>query len=81
MGGESLLTIFFRDDYFEHQLPIHPSSMTRWRKCIGDADAEALLKQTIEAGLKLKAVKQVQLQRVNVDTTVQRIIICAEKIM
>ena len=57
--------------YFEHQAPIHPSSMTRWRKRIGDAGAEALLKQTIEAGLKLKAVKQVQLQRVNVDTTVQ----------
>ena len=57
--------------YFEHRIPIHPSSMTRWRKRIGDAGAEALLKQTIEAGLKLKAIKQVQLQRVNVDTTVQ----------
>jgi len=57
--------------YFEHRVPIHPSSMTRWRKRIGDAGAEVLLKQTIEAGLKLKAVKQVQLQRVNVDTTVQ----------
>jgi IS5 family transposase len=57
--------------YFEHQVPIHPSSMTRWRKRIGDAGAETLLKQTIEAGLKLRAVKQVQLQRVNVDTTVQ----------
>lgn len=57
--------------YFEHKLPIHPSSMTRWRKRIGDAGAEQLLKQTIEAGLKLKAVKATQLKRVNVDTTVQ----------
>jgi IS5 family transposase len=57
--------------YFEHEAPIHPSSMCRWRKRIGDAGAEQLLKQTIEAGLKLKAIKQFQLKRVNVDTTVQ----------
>ena len=57
--------------WFEHKLPIDPSSMTRWRKRIGEAGAEELLKQTIEAGLKLKAVKKSQLKRVNVDTTVQ----------
>jgi transposase, IS5 family len=57
--------------WFEHKVPIHPSSMSRWRKRIGDAGAEQLLKQTIEAGLKLKAVKPHQLKRVNVDTTVQ----------
>ena len=33
--------------------------------------AEELLKETIEAGLKLKAVKKTQLKRVNIDTTVQ----------
>lgn len=57
--------------WFEHKLPIHPSSMSRWRKRIGDAGAEQLLKETIEAGLKLKAIKAFQLKRVNVDTTVQ----------
>jgi IS5 family transposase len=57
--------------WFEHKMPIHPSSMSRWRKRVGDAGAEQLLKQTIEAGLKLKAVKAHQLKRVNVDTTVQ----------
>lgn len=57
--------------WFEHEVPIHPSSLSRWRKRIGDAGAEQLLKQTIEAGLKLKAIKPVQLKRVNVDTTVQ----------
>ncbi len=57
--------------WFEHQLPINPSSMTRWRKRIGEAGAEQLLKETIEAGLKLKAVRPSQLKRVNVDTTVQ----------
>ena len=57
--------------YFEHKMPIHPSSMSRWRKRIGEAGAEKLLQQTIEAGLKLKAVKPFMLKRVNVDTTVQ----------
>jgi IS5 family transposase len=57
--------------FFEHEAPIHPSSMSRWRKRIGEAGAEELLKETISAGLKLKAVKPSQLKRVNVDTTVQ----------
>jgi IS5 family transposase len=57
--------------YFEHEPPIDPSSMTRWRKRIGESGAEKLLEETIAAGLKLKAVKSHQLKRVNVDTTVQ----------
>ena len=57
--------------FFEHKLPLDPSTMTRWRKRIGEAGAEELLKETIEAGLKLKAVKVSQLARINVDTTVQ----------
>ena len=57
--------------FFEHEPPIDSSSMTRWRKRIGEAGAEELLKKTIAAGLKLKVVKAHQLKRVNVDTTVQ----------
>ena len=57
--------------WFEHELPINASSMTRWRKRIGEAGAEELLKETIKAGLKLKAVKSFQLKRVNIDSTVQ----------
>ena len=57
--------------FFQHKLPIHPSSMTRWRNRIGEAGGEELLKETIGAGLRMKAVKQSQLKRINVDTTVQ----------
>jgi len=57
--------------YFEHRRLIDPSSMTHWRKRVGQAGAEAMLKETIEAGLTLKAIKPSQLARVNVDTTVQ----------
>ncbi len=57
--------------YFEHEFPIDPSSMVRWRDRIGEAGAEELLRQTIESGLRIKAIKKHQLKRVNVDTTVQ----------
>jgi len=35
--------------YFEHESPIDPSSMTRWRKRIGESGAEVMLSETIEA--------------------------------
>src|SRR5690625_414831 len=57
--------------FFEHNLPIVSSSMTRWRARVGDAGAEELLKETIAAGLRMKLIKPTQLARVNVDTTVQ----------
>ena len=57
--------------YFEHELPIHPSSMSRWRKRLGERGMEEMLQGTIKAGLHLNAVKTSQLQRVNIDTTVQ----------
>jgi len=57
--------------HFEHGRPIDPSSMTYWRKRVGEAGAEAMLKETIAAGLALRAIKPSQLVRVNVDTTVQ----------
>ena len=62
---------FSGNQYFEHKKPINPSSMTNFRKRIGEAGAEELLRETIEAGLRLKAIKPHQLKRVNVDTTVQ----------
>jgi len=57
--------------WFEHKLPIDSSSMSRWRKRIGEAGAEALLKETVKAGLTLKVIKTSQLKKVNIDTTVQ----------
>ncbi len=57
--------------HFEHRLPIHPSSMTRWRKRVGEAGAEELLKETIATGLQLQVIKPVEFKKINVDTTVQ----------
>ena len=57
--------------FFEYEMPINPSTMSRWRRRISEAGAEELLKETIQAGLRLQVIKPSQLKRVNVDTTVQ----------
>lgn len=62
---------FCGEQYFNHEFPIHPTSMTKWRKKMREEDAEALLTLTIDAGLKSKALKKSDLNRVNIDTTVQ----------
>ena len=57
--------------FFEHRLPIDPSSLTNWRKRIGAAGAEQMLAETLKTGLKTKMIRPQDLKRVNVDTTVQ----------
>ena len=62
---------FCGGEYFEHQFPIHPTSMTRWRKKIEKAGAIKLLEETIKTGFREKILKKKDIERVNVDTTVQ----------
>ena len=57
--------------YFEHQLPIDPSSMSRFRQRIGTSGCELVLQATVTAGLKNKTIKPAHLKRITVDTTVQ----------
>ena len=57
--------------FFEHRPPIDSSSFTNWRKRIGAAGAEQMRAATLQAGLKTKLIRPQDLQRVNVDTTVQ----------
>ncbi len=57
--------------FFEHDFPIDPSSMTRWRKRLGEAGAEAMLKAMIDTGVAMGAIRPAQIAHVNVDTTVQ----------
>jgi transposase, IS5 family len=47
--------------HFQHRMPIDPSSMTRWRKRLGDAGAEQMLRATIEAGMKMRAIQLLQI--------------------
>jgi len=57
--------------YFEHQLPIDPSSMTRFRQRIGEPGCALILQATVTTGLKSKTIKPAHLKRITVDTTVQ----------
>ncbi len=57
--------------YFQHEAPLDPSSMSRWRGRAGEAGMQELLQQTIRTGLDINAIKPTQIQRVNIDTTVQ----------
>lgn len=58
-------------EFFEHKLPLNPSSMTRWRKRVGSRGFETLLKETIETALLLNCLKQKDILKVTIDTTVQ----------
>jgi IS5 family transposase len=57
--------------YMQHELPIDPSSLSRWRKRVGAERLEKLLEVTIHTALTMKAVRPQEFQKVNVDTTVQ----------
>ncbi len=57
--------------YMQHELPIDPSSLSRWRKRVGAERLEKLLETTIHTALAMKAVRPQEFHKVNVDTTVQ----------
>jgi transposase, IS5 family len=58
-------------DRFQHTCPIDPSNLGRWRKRVGPEKMEALLQETIETAKRKKLITKTELERVNVDTTVQ----------
>ena len=62
---------FCGEAYFQHQLPIDPSSMSRFRSRIGEPGCEKLLQGTIKAGVQSKTLKRTDFKRITVDTTVQ----------
>jgi len=57
--------------HFEHELPIESSLMTIFRQRLEEAGVEEMLAETIRAGLRKKLIRKSEVERVNVDTTVQ----------
>ena len=57
--------------YMQHELPIDPSSLSKWRKRVGVERLEKLLEATIKTALAMKALRPQEFHKVNVDTTVQ----------
>jgi IS5 family transposase len=62
---------FSGQEYFEHRMPCDPSQVGRFRRVLGEAGVEQLLKTTIETAVRIQAVKKSEFERVIVDTTVQ----------
>jgi len=57
--------------HMQHDFPIHPTSMTKWRNRVGLERLEELLKETIALAVREKHLSTKDLKQVNVDTTVQ----------
>jgi len=62
---------FCGEVYFQHRFPIERSSMTHWRKRVGDDFCEELIKESLRLAHDSKALHSRHLKRVVVDTTVQ----------
>jgi IS5 family transposase len=60
---------FCGEQWFCHELPIDPGSMSRWRKRIGREGCELLLKASIDTAVRSKALPKKEFRKVNVDTT------------
>ena len=61
---------FCGETYFQHEPPIDPSSMTRWRQRVGKDGVERLLAETIEAARRGQVVKARSFEKIIIDTTV-----------
>lgn len=57
--------------YYEPRLPCDATQIGRFRKAIGEAGVQELLKATIDTAVSTKAIRPVEFERVTVDTTVQ----------
>lgn len=58
------------ETYLQTESPIDPSSLTRWRRRIGEEGVETLLALTIDAARGAKVIKKTSCEQVIVDTTV-----------
>jgi IS5 family transposase len=57
--------------HMQHECPIHPTSMTKWRNRVGVERLEKLLTETIALAVREKHLPKSDLERITVDTTVQ----------
>jgi IS5 family transposase len=62
---------FCGEEFFQHRLPLDRSSMTNWRRRMGDERLQALLQESLAVATRTGAMKPGDLARVIVDTTVQ----------
>ncbi len=58
-------------EYFQTELPMHPTSLVKWRNRHGDCATEAMLSETLETAKRSKLLKATDAEKIVVDTTVQ----------
>ena len=70
--SENIVWQFFSGmAYYEHRQPCDATQIGRFRRALGEAGLEELLKASIDTAVDIGAVKPKDLERVIVDTTVQ----------
>lgn len=62
---------FTGEEFFQTGLPCDSSSLTRWRQRMGEGGMEEMLAATIAAAMDVRVVRERDLQKVIVDSTVQ----------
>lgn len=79
-SDESLLERWVENPYWQafcgfttmqHEAPLHPTSLVKWRQRAGAERLAELLQETIALAVREQAATPQELQQVNVDTTVQ----------
>lgn len=58
-------------EYFQHEFPLEPTSLVKWRKRIGSTGIQRVFYQTLKTAQQLGMLKRSHLNKVNIDTTVQ----------
>jgi IS5 family transposase len=62
---------FCGEEFFQHELVLDRSSLTRWRQRMGEEKIKALLQESLSIAVKTEAVKPSELSEVIIDTTVE----------
>lgn len=62
---------FCGEIYFQHKLDMERSSMTHWRKRVGEKFLENLVQESLHSAFRLGALETKDIERIAVDTTVQ----------
>lgn len=74
--AENVVWQFFSGrEYYEPRPPCDATQLGRFRRAIGEAGVEELLKATIDTAVATKAIRPGEFERVIVDTTVQEKVI------
>ena len=58
-------------EHFQHEFPLEPTTLVKWRKRIGEEGMEKLFYQTLATAQKQGLLQKNHLNKVNIDTTVQ----------